>query len=602
MRIERHQVDGAALSAARADFGRRIGGQVHSLAKAGPVTGHTWWLIAREFLDYLGALSVEVPALDTAEAKAALGDAAEAAAGAVAYGAYYPRVPFDVFLTSYADFGLRYDAEPDGLPEPVSAERWIEAFCLAVLVDKTELHGEAFHFARREPQRDSAGTPSGELINGLLAYVSGDIGREYQKVPPTRGEKLAALDTALARIADRQAGSAEDLAGHPHSAGLRALRALAQGDREAFREELAALLLPYAELGATTPGGGPAPAPRSLLPLLPLALAALARRREGWQPPVETGYLPRALVTGFEAAAPRVGAYGRARRPDAVAALAAGPVTVERPARPQPVHPEAEAQFEQYAREALTPAPGGPHEVWQLTRAVDYHVLLFKARAARSSNAAEATAAAQAADTQLEGLRLAARLSSTVFRAALAEPGGEVEVTVDGERLTYPAERDEDAGPGLWHRGVLLALITGRREDLAPFVLTGPAFHEKDRSAYASYRRALHDYLRGEDPGPATDRALADAPRAKGWGFEEPPAVLLSQLVEGDEESFNLALLDALEAHRDHFLVADRGEHPDAAVSLDVLALACHARRRGWSIRVSSAYLPGRLLQAAEPF
>ncbi|MEU9252650.1 immunity 49 family protein [Streptomyces sp. NPDC048270] len=594
MRIERHRVDGAALSAARADFGHRIGGQVHSMAKAGPVTGRSWWLIAREFLDYLGALSVEVPALDTPEAEAALADAAEAAVGAVAYGAYYPRVPFDVFLTRYADFGLRYDAEPDGLPEPVSAEQWIEAFCLAVLVGRTEHHGEAFHFARREPQRDGAGTPSAELINGLLAYVSGDIGREYQKVPPTRGEKLAALDAALGRIADRRARSGEDLAGHPHSAGLRALRALALGDRDAFRAESAALLLPYAALGAA-PGRGPAPAPRSLLPLLPLALTALARRREGWQPPVETGYLPRALVTGFEAAAPRVEAYGRARRPDAVAALAAGPVTVERPARRQPVHPGAEALFEQYAREALAPAPGVPHGIRQLTQAVDYHVLLFKARAAQAPEAADS------ADALRKGLHLAARLSSTVFRAALAEPGSRVEVTVDGELLAYPAGRDGNAGPARWHTGVLLALATGRREDLAPFVLTGPACHEQDRSAYASYRRALHDYLRGEDPGPATDQALADAPRVRGRGFEEAPAVLLSQLVEGDEESFNLALLDALEAHRDHFLVADRADHPDAAVSLDVLALACHARRRGWGIRVSSAYLPPHLLETAEP-
>lgn len=584
--MERHRVDEAALSAAREDFANRIGGQVHSMAKAGPVTGYEWRLIAREFLDYLGSLSVDTPDLDTPEAKAALGDAAEAAAGAVAYGAYYPRAPFDVFLT-YANFGLRYDAEPDGLPEPVSADHWIDAFCLAVLVGKTEHHAETFHFARREPQRARTGLPSAELINGLLAYVSGDIGREYPRVPTSREEKLAALDAALARIADGQAGSEEDLAGHPHSAGLRALRALTRGDREAFRGELAALLLPYASLD-----GRPAPTPRTLLPLLPLALAALAWRREGWQPPVDTGYLPRALVTGFESAGPRVEAYGRSRRPDAVAALAAGPVAVERPAPPQPVHPEAEALFEQYARDALTPEPGKPAAIGQLSTAVNYQKLLFKARAAQS---------ADATDTQLEGLRLAARLSSTIFRAALADPGTEVEVTVDGERLAYPAGKGKETGPGPWHEGVLLALITGRREDLAPFVLTGPACHQQDRSAYASYRRALHDYLRGEDPEPATDQALADASQVKGWGFAEPPAVLLSQLVEGDEESFNLALLDALEAHRDHYGVSDRADSLDAVVSLDVLALACHARRRGWDIKVASAYLPPRLLEAAEP-
>lgn len=42
-------------------------------------------------------------------------------------------------------------------------------------------------------------------------------------------------------------------------------------------------------------------------------------------------------------------------------------------------------------------------------------------------------------------------------------------------------------------------------------------------------------------------------------------------------------------------------DDPDAAVNLDALALACHARRRGWDIRVESPYLPRELLRAAEP-
>lgn len=65
-----------------------------------------------------------------------------------------------------------------------------------------------------------------------------------------------------------------------------------------------------------------------------------------------------------------------------------------------------------------------------------------------------------------------------------------------------------------------------------------------------------------------------------------------TQLVEGDEESFNLALADALEAHRDHHQVADRADDCDAAINIDILALTCHARRRGWTIRVESPYLP----------
>ncbi|MFJ3926263.1 immunity 49 family protein [Streptomyces sp. NPDC090022] len=152
-----------------------------------------------------------------------------------------------------------------------------------------------------------------------------------------------------------------------------------------------------------------------------------------------------------------------------------------------------------------------------------------------------------------------------------------------------------------WQTAVDFALITGVREDLAPLVLTGPTFVRPDGSAFTAYREALHAYLKGAEPEAAAQRALQEAEKAKDRGFAMPPAVLLSQLVEGDEESFNLALADALEAHRAYYAVADRADGPDVSVDLDVLALACHARRRGWAIRVESPYLPQYILRAAEP-
>jgi len=153
-----------------------------------------------------------------------------------------------------------------------------------------------------------------------------------------------------------------------------------------------------------------------------------------------------------------------------------------------------------------------------------------------------------------------------------------------------------------WQTATDFALITGAREDLAPLVLTGPTFARPDGSAFTAYREALHAYLKGTDPDAAAQRALQAAEKAKDWGFAMPPTVLLSQLVEGDEESFNLALADALEAHRAYYEVADRSDGPEVSVNLDVLALACHARRRGWAIRVETPYLPQYLLRAAEPF
>ncbi|MFF4602653.1 Imm49 family immunity protein [Streptomyces sp. NPDC001339] len=44
--------------------------------------------------------------------------------------------------------------------------------------------------------------------------------------------------------------------------------------------------------------------------------------------------------------------------------------------------------------------------------------------------------------------------------------------------------------------------------------------------------------------------------------------------------------------------MADRADDCDAAINLDILALTCHVRHRGWNIQVESPYLPQRLIQA----
>ncbi|MFG3545674.1 Imm49 family immunity protein [Streptomyces clavifer] len=545
----------AAVSAAREDFTNRIVGQVRSMSRGGRMATYEWQSIADEFLDYLGALSVETPGLDTSEARAALKDASEAAAGAVAYAAYYPHCSFNVFL-EYVNFGMSYDPGDDAPEESVTPKEWIDALCLSVLRDKAKWHGEEFTFARQKFAEKEKGTPVGELATGLTAVALDDAGDgEY---PPSAQAKLAALDAALDRVRTRATETGEPLLDRPDGLALQTLRALAAGDREGFDAALAEVLVRHSALH------GQAASPSSLLPLVPLALAAIAYRTLGWAPAVHTDYLPHALVTGFETRGPRVGGLGRNRRPDAVAALAAGPLVVERPACEREGIPRIVAMYEERWREAFAPA--------------------------------------DAEDAQLATLRLASRAGAALFRIALAEPGTEVEVNVDGRTLRYRAKRGEDAGAGRWQTATTFALITGACEDLAPLVLTGPTFARPDGSAFTAYREALHAYLKGTDPEAAAQRALQEAEKAKDWGFAMPPAVLLSQLVEGDEESFNLALADALEAHRAYYEVADRSDDPEVSVNLDVLALACHARRRGWAIRVESPYLPQYLLRAAESF
>ncbi|MFD8635894.1 immunity 49 family protein [Streptomyces sp. NPDC059533] len=576
---------GAAVSAAREDFTNRIGGQVRSMSRGGRMTTYEWQSIAEEFLDYLGALSVETPDLDTAEAEAVLKDASEAAAGAVAYAAYHPHCSFQIFL-EYVNFGMGYDPGDDEPEESVTPGEWTDALCLAVLRDKAKWHGEAFHFARDKFAARTRGLPGGELATGLMAVVLDDTGDD-EEYPPSARAKLAAVDAALDRIRTRAEESGDPLLDRPDTAALRTLRALAAEDRAAFDAALAGLLTTHhASHGSTT-------SPRSLLPLVPIALAALAYRTLGWAPAVRSDYLPHALVTGFEARGPRVGGFGRDRRPDAVAELAAGPLVVERPDGDWTVSPQTEARYAGRLEEAFTPVDGQPPSVSLLDSVMQDQERLFKWRAGGSEGVT---------DAQLARLRLVSQVGAALFRIALAEPGTGTEVTIDGRELRYPAERKRAAGAGNWQRATAFALITGVREDLAPLVLTGPTFASADGSAFGPYREALHAYLKGDDPEAAAQRALDQAEKAEDWGFAMPPAVLLSQLVEGDEESFNLALADALEAHRAHYQVADRADYPDAAVDVDILALACHARRRGWAIRVESPYLPQEILRAAQPF
>lgn len=585
MRIERHQVGAAVVSAAREDFTDRIGGLVRSMSRAGRMAAYEWQSIAEEFHDYLGALSVETPDLDTPEARAALKDASEAAAGAVAYAAYHPHCTFQVFL-EYVNFGMSYDPGADAPEESVTPGEWIDALCLSVLRDKAKWHGEAFHFARLKFAEQAQGTPVGELATGLTAVVLDDTGDD-DEYPPSAQARLAAVDESLNRVRARAEETGEPLLDRPYGAALRTLRALAAEDQHAFDAALSDLLVRESTLH------GPSASPSSLLPLVPIALAALAYRTLGWPPAVHTDYLPHALVTGFESRGPRVAGFGRNRRPDAVAALGAGHLVVERPDCGRTVPSQAEARYEENLREAFTPADGEHLAVSRLQGAMADQERLFQWRAADAGGVTEPL---------LANLRLASQIGAALFRIAQPEPGTEVEVTIDGRTRRYRAERCEAAGAGIWQKATAFALITGAREDLAPLVLTGPAFTRPDGSAFAAYREALHAYLKGVDPEPAAQRALEQAEKAKDWGFAMPPAVLLSQLVEGDEESFNLALADALEAHRAHYQVADRADDPDASVNLDVLALACHARRRGWAIRVESPYLPQSLLQAAEPF
>ncbi|MFH8739474.1 immunity 49 family protein [Streptomyces sp. NPDC017964] len=309
---------------------------------------------------------------------------------------------------------MSYDPGQDAPEESITTGEWINALCLAVLRDKAKWHGEAFHFARNKFAAQAKGTPAGELATGLMAAVLDDTGDD-EEYPPSAQAKLAAIDAALDCIRTRAAETGEPLLERPDSAALHALRALVAEDQEAFDAALADLLVRHAALH------GPGDSPSTLLPLVPIALAALAYRTLRWAPAVRTDYLPHTLIRGFETRGPRVAGFGRNRRPDAVAALAAGPLTVERPACERDGIPRIEAICEKQLREAFTPVDGNPLTVWRLSSAMRNQEILFKWPAGNGGNVT---------DVQLATLRLASRMGAALFHFhfALAEPGTEAEV------------------------------------------------------------------------------------------------------------------------------------------------------------------------------
>jgi hypothetical protein len=182
-----------------------------------------WQSIADEFLDYLGALSFETPDLDTSEAKAALKDASEAAAGAVAYAAYHPHCSFQVFL-EYVNFGMSYDPGEDAPEESVLPG---ERRALPVGPQRqSQVARRGLPLRPEEVRRAGAGNARRRARHRTMAVVLDDTGDD-EEYPPSAQAKLGSERGARAgRVA---AGAARRVGGeHRAGAVVRGWRAGAQ--------------------------------------------------------------------------------------------------------------------------------------------------------------------------------------------------------------------------------------------------------------------------------------------------------------------------------------------------------------------------------------
>ncbi|MFD7027029.1 Imm49 family immunity protein [Streptomyces sp. NPDC059917] len=579
------------MSAAVADFAERMAGDVHRMQHdESPQYG--WEMICESFLDYVGARSVDNPELAGKDCKLAFESAAAAAMGSFALTAWPQRVG-DVFI-EYTGTGVVYDREePAG---DVSAHDWLDTFFLACVAGDTDRDGALF-LSAAPPRDGQEGRADVALVHALSAFVYGVLGSAGAggAAGPVTDEQRAAFIDVLVR----ELGPGSDRS-HDRAA-LATLRALAADDREAFTAALAEQLTRYRERQAATAK----PHPRSLLPLDALALASLAQRWKGWEPGVDCAYLPAAALGGFAPPVPRVRAFGADKRPDALAALAAGPLVVDGPRRSRGQEPSDAARAEQAARaerydqylgrsaaEFADPEERPEHVARGLPGLMDNQYRIFQRRVTDG----------RTADDGRGALVRAAEAGTAAFQLAAAEPDTEREVSVGGVTRALPAGgRPNALGPVQWLRATAAAVVSGEEALLAECVRIGPdPFGGGGRAtAVRAYATALHDHLRGADAEPALRAAASEAFRMRDLNYLLPPVVLLSQLAAGDREGFALALADALEDHRDHYEVGENATDPDALLNPDVLALVCLARRAGWEVPVRSPYLPEPLVPVA---
>ncbi|MEU6051105.1 immunity 49 family protein [Streptomyces xanthochromogenes] len=294
--MTRHEVGEERIGQALEDiegrtFGRWHGLRYDSLSIAGLRA------LREELLDHTGALTLQDPALESAQSRLMLRTAAECALGVLTLGTY-PSGDFDVFLPlvdkelSSADFGFG-----DAVDEASAAATWVEAFALSMVTgllwEQDRMIGPMLADNYAPDLR--SGLPCSPLnpvvhpaddaeMDVLCLYLHPVETSQSPWVAP--GAPPVRKPNAEERAA---AGAQLDEAG-TLSLDQKLLRILLDDDQAAFETALTRRLLEYRD------NAGPDPAPRSLLPLETIALAALAEQAHGWDLQLRSGYLPAGLL------------------------------------------------------------------------------------------------------------------------------------------------------------------------------------------------------------------------------------------------------------------------------------------------------------------
>ncbi|MFI6642723.1 immunity 49 family protein [Streptomyces sp. NPDC050504] len=293
-----HEVSGERLAQALDGIGRRAYGRLHGLRYDTP-SPEKMREMRDELLDHVAARTAKDLALDET-ALTVLRTAAECDLGALSVGCFpdgdqeiaFPLL--DETLTSEdVSFGNAASRAP-------TARTWLDTFASSVVSgavwdwqrviglllrdDYAPAIRDGVPYSELTSVSDPADLAAMDALCGYLTDSPGHLPSHWPTVPlcgpsaDERAEGARRLDAAGVLSPDQ-----------------RLLRVLLDDDRAAFEQALAARLDEHRESAGTDP------APRTLLPLDALALAALAVQVHGWELEVRSGYLPPVLLGSTDA-------------------------------------------------------------------------------------------------------------------------------------------------------------------------------------------------------------------------------------------------------------------------------------------------------------
>ncbi|MFI9237053.1 immunity 49 family protein [Streptomyces sp. NPDC053079] len=296
--VTRHKVSDESIAQALDDISGRTRRRWHGMYYDDP-SPEKLQEMRDELLDHIAARTMEDLALDEAS-RTVLRTAAECSMGVLSVGCW-PNGDQEISFPLIGE-GLSSEdiAFRDVVKEAPTARTWLDTFetCLVsgLMWEWQQAIGlllrgscapairDGVPYSKLTSTSDPADLAAMDALCRYLTEADGHLPRDWPTVPlrkPTADERAEAarhLDTVGSLTPDQ-----------------RLLRVLLDDDQHAFEQALVARLTEHRD------SAGPDPAPRTLLPLGALALAALAVQVHGWELGVRSGYLPPSVLGSPEA-------------------------------------------------------------------------------------------------------------------------------------------------------------------------------------------------------------------------------------------------------------------------------------------------------------